>query len=258
MSIYTRVKRKIRQITAPKRFCNVCNHRFAGRFIPLPSFYIDNLKKYNCPYTYDDSETLSYNEYSCPRCGASDRDRLYALFIDRNITGSRQYNLLDIAPAPALSTFLKNKPNITYRSADLLNEQVDDQGLDIMDMKIYEDNSFDIFICSHVLEHVYDDRQAMRELLRVLKPEGFGIAMVPIVTTISEIEEDPDLQDVAERWRRFGQDDHVRVYSKQGYKDRLKESGFLVKEYGLEHFGRKVFTEHGIAFKSRLYIVHKS
>ena len=97
--------------------------------------------------------------------------------------------------------------------------------MDITDIQ-YPDNVFDIIYCSHVLEHVPDDRKAMRELSRVLKPDGFAVIMVPI--TVDHTIEDPTVDSPSERERRFGQHDHVLCYGPD-FKDRLEESGFGVR-----------------------------
>lgn len=236
--------------------CAVCGKK-VKKFIPLPEYYANQAKRYNFKYTIEEAETISEKEYSCPHCGASDRDRLYALYLEKHINPAKSYKILDIAPAPALRNYLKAKPNVNHRSADLLQEDVDDRGVDVTNMKNYGDDSFDIFICSHVLEHVDDDAKAMRELRRVLKADGFGIAMVPIITTIDAIDEDPSLTDEGERWRRFGQSDHVRLYSKKGFTDRLKENGFKVTEHTASDFSKDDFFRNGISPKSVLYIVNK-
>jgi ubiquinone/menaquinone biosynthesis C-methylase UbiE len=132
-----------------------------------------------------------------------------------------------------------------------------DDRVDVTDMCTYADNQFDFFICSHVLEHVMDDRKALGELYRVLKPMGQGILMVPIVLGIEEIDEDPSITDDAERWRRFGQHDHVRLYSKHGFIDRVSEAGFRIHQHGWEYFGKEVFTRNGVASQSILYVVEK-
>lgn len=243
-------------ILGPSRFCPVCGHKSDVKFFPIPTIYAEEQKKNGFPYSFDVGETLNYKEYSCPFCEASDRDRLYALFIERNIKPLKKYKLLDIAPARALQNFLKGKSNINYRSADLMMEGVDDK-IDLMDMNIYQNNSFDIFICSHVLEHVPDDRKAMMELYRVLNPTGWGIAMVPIALEVAQIDEDASVTDIGERWRRFGQDDHLRLYSKNGFVERLEQAGFKVKQHGIEYFGKRNFEKCGIDAKSILYVVGK-
>lgn len=238
--------------------CPVCGNDIQ-EFVPLPSFYAENLKKYGWPFTFDDAETINPDQYSCPRCGASDRDRLYALYLKKVFqtkTSSDTPLLLDFAPSPALQTFLRSYPNLRYLSADKYMPDVD-LALDIIDMSQIQPGTFDIFICSHVLEHVPDDRQALAELFRILKPGGFGILMVPIVLAIDEIDEDPGLEDVGERWRRFGQDDHVRLYSKTGFLERVEKAGFTVSQYGADFFGREAFSRHGITSQSILYVAEK-
>lgn len=239
-----------------KRHCNICGADFKEPFHPIPLMYMENAKRTGFPYVFADSETLNYLEYNCPFCRSTDRDRLYALYLSKTLQHSMKYDLLDIAPNTALQQFLKKISNINYRSADLYADNVDDQ-IDLMDMHIYPDKKFDIFICSHVLEHVMDDRKAMQELYRVLKPGGFGIAMVPIILPLKEIDEDTSITDPDERWRRFGQNDHLRLYSRNEFIQRLVEAGFNVEQITLKHFGTKQFLLNGISPKSVLYIVHK-
>ena len=98
--------------------------------------------------------------------------------------------------------------------------------MDICDMQL-PDNRFDFIYCSHVLEHVTDDRKAMREFYRVLSPRGMAFLLVPITAEVTF--EDPTVTDPKERLRLFGLEDHVRVYGKD-YTDRLRQSGFDVEE----------------------------
>lgn len=105
--------------------------------------------------------------------------------------------------------------------------------------------------------HVVDDRKALSELYRILKPMGQGILMVPIVLGIEEIDEDPSITDIAERWRRFGQHNHVRLYSKRGFIDRVSDAGFQIHQYGWKYFRKEVFTRNGVTGQSILYVVEK-
>jgi SAM-dependent methyltransferase len=247
----------------PRYWCPVCGSR-VNQFLALPEFYLKNAQKHGWAYEADAAETCNYQHYSCPKCKASDRDRLYALYIKSFLSTCRRdatLRVLDIAPSRPLTEYIKRQIkemslSSEYRTADFLMGGVDDQ-IDIMDMKIYPDERFDFLCCSHVLEHVSDDRRALRELYRVLKKGGHGIIMVPIVLTLKEIDEDPLLNDTSERWRRFGQDDHVRLYSKDGFIIRLREAGFSVKQYGVDHFGKCAFRRCGITPQSVLYIGEK-
>ena len=251
-----KIKRELISVAGPKRNCNVCGTSFRGKFIPLSDMYFQKTREAGYPYTADDAETINYREYECPVCHCSDRDRLYALYLESHLEKNKKYKLLDIAPAQALREKLQKNSLIQYRSSDLFMEDVDDK-IDLMDMNIYPDGSFNIFICSHVLEHVPDDIRAMRELYRVLSQDGFGIAMVPIVLPLKEIDEDIHVTDIKERWRRFGQGDHVRLYSKKGFVERLQKTGFKVTEITIKDFSLEDFILHGISPKSVIYIVAK-
>ena len=110
-----------------------------------------------------------------------------------------------------------------YLSADLSSPEAMVK-MDIMDIQ-YSDNTFDVIFCSHVLEHVPDDRKAMREFYRVLKPGGWAILQVPILAKATF--EDSTVISREERQRLFGQYDHVRQYGLD-YKDRLIDAGFCV------------------------------
>ena len=256
----TRIYNKIFLNVGSKYYCPVCNNK-VHKFIPLPDFYKENLEKYGYLYSFNDAETLNYSAYSCPHCNASDRDRLYALYVQKLLmeqsdTDDTNIAILEIAPSRPLSEMLKKTGKITLRTADLMMDGVDDR-IDITDMNCYAEGAFDAFICSHVLEHVPDDLKALRELFRILKPGGWGILMVPIILTLDQIDEDPLVEDIGERWRRFGQDDHVRMYSRNGLVERAEDAGFIVRQYGQEYFGADIFKNYGISEKSILYVVEK-
>ena len=237
--------------------CPVCGNGVT-HFLPVPDHYASSLRKHGASFSMSDFETLNIAHYSCPVCMASDRDRLYAYFIRRHLLrpGLPQLRILDIAPAPALSTMLRGLGGRNYRSADLQSPLADDR-VDITDMRLYADASFDLIICSHVLEHVNNDQLAMRELHRVLAPGGCAILMVPLLTTATATDEAPEESRVEERWRRFGQDDHVRLYAKNDFIGRLQNAGFAMASFDQDDLGESAFAEHGISARSVLHIGRK-
>ncbi|NTW43331.1 MAG: class I SAM-dependent methyltransferase [Anaerolineaceae bacterium] len=242
----------------PPYRCPVCSARI-NNFLPISPYFEENRSKYGYPFTFDDLETMNSTQYTCPSCNASDRDRLYALYISEVLQQNffiDTFSLLDIAPSHPLKTFFAKIPNMKYQSADKYMEGVD-LVIDVSDMDAVPSESYDMFICSHVLEHVDDDKKALSELFRILKPGGFGILMVPIILKIDQIDEDPTITDVETRWRRFGQNDHVRLYSRTGFIQRIQEAGFILKQYGADHFVKDAFTECGISLKSVLYVGQK-
>ena len=164
-------------------------------------------------------------EARCPRCGSLERHRLVAAYINQrtDFHDGRRKRLLHIAPELNMAHFFRKADFIEYLSADLTMDRAMVK-MDITNIQ-YPDDSFDIIYCSHVLEHIQDDRLAMRELCRVLKPEGWAILMVPILA--ERTFEDAAVTSPEERERLYGQRDHVRKYGRD-YEDRLVESGFSV------------------------------
>lgn len=233
--------------------CNLCGHWV--RFRSFSRNLGGPLARHGFPYSLDDFETLNHRRYICPVCISIDRDRLYKLYIDRFLPPEGVRRVLDFAPSPVLSAYLRSRADLQYRTADLMMAGVDDV-VDITDMPMYADGSFDFFICSHVLEHVPDDRRALSELYRILAPGGCGIVMTPVAPEGS-FDEDPTATDEGERWRRFAQGDHVRLYDRSTLCSRIRQSRFEVSALDSHTFGDKTFTRHSIALSSVLYVVHK-
>lgn len=234
--------------------CACCNE-VIKEYRPIPDYYINMWKKYCENHTFR-AEMLNKEEYSCPCCGASDRERAYALVMQKELPKDTRARILDIAPALSLQRFIKKTfPQANYKTGDLMMEGVDYK-LDIMNMHQIPDGSVDFFICSHVLEHVRDDIQAMKELYRILSPSGKGILVAPIDLEAEAIDEAPDCTDIEERWRRFGQDDHIRRYSKKGYLERLT-SVFKVKTYTKNEIPEKEFRENALTDTATVYVVYK-
>ena len=98
----------------------------------------------------------------------------------------------------------------------------------------FEDNSYDVIFCNHVLEHIPDDDKAMEELYRILKPNGMAILQIPQDLNREKTFEDNSITDSKERARIFGQYDHVRIYGRD-YFEKLRSKGFIVKEVDYTH-----------------------
>lgn len=254
------IKDKINEIKQNKKiyYCPVCDEK-VSHFNRLPDYFFELLDKYQNIHSIFNFETINILKYSCPNCGSADKDRLYAIFLKKKfseIDHSHKYKIIDFAPSKGLATLIKNFNFLDYRSADLFMEGVDDK-VDLTNLIIYKDESVDFFLCSHILEHIHDDVKAIKELYRVIKNGGWGILMVPISLSLKAIYENPEIITEEDRWKHFGQNDHVRVYSKQGFIDRIKSVGFYIKEYDINYFGENIFAKCGINNRSVLYIVEK-
>lgn len=162
----------------------------------------------------------------CVRCGSLERHRLTWLFLQKktDLFDGKPKKILHIAPEQCFESRLRVRLGGNYLTADLYNPAAMVK-MDICDIQ-YPDQSFDVIYCSHVLEHVLDDRQAMREFLRVLKRDGWAILNVPV--TSEKTFEDSSIVNPKERLKAFGQEDHVRRYGPD-YVERLRDSGFTVE-----------------------------
>lgn len=156
-----------------------------------------------------------------------ERHRLLWLYLQRDTNFFEEaLNMLHVAPEQCFLKRFKQMPNLVYTTADL-DSPIADVQMDIHDIP-FTQNTFDVILCNHVLEHVQDDKQCMRELYRVLKPGGFAIMQVPFAPGQEKTIEDPEEKDPEVRKKRFGQYDHVRLYGSD-YPDRLREAGFTVE-----------------------------
>lgn len=168
----------------------------------------------------------------CPICRSNDRVRLIHLYTKHHSDLLRKPNrLLHIAPEQGLADLWSNVSTLDYVPADFDRARYRHlKQLQTFDLQSapFPDESFDWLICNHVLEHIPDDRRAMREIFRMLKPGGIALLQVPISLVRTKTDEDPSITDPAERIRRFGQGDHVRLYARDYY-DRLAEAGFKVE-----------------------------
>jgi len=163
----------------------------------------------------------------CPKCMSNSRERLLHLFLqNKTDLFDPPKTLLHVAPEPNLGKLLSTTDGITYVSADLLEPDVNAH-IDIMKMP-FLDGTFDVILCNHVLEHVSDDRIAMNELYRILKPGGWAVLQVPIAKALTTTFEDPTAATDQRRIELFGQRDHVRLYAEGDYVNRLSAVGFRV------------------------------
>lgn len=167
----------------------------------------------------------------CPVCRSTDRERLIYLYLAYKTNFLRRTTpatVLHVAPERSLRHILRSHPYLDYRTADLEPGKADTV-IDITQIP-YPAETFDLIICNHVLEHILDDRQAMRELYRVLHPDGIAILQVPLSLKLASTYEDPSITEPEERIQAFGQEDHVRIYGRD-YGQRLESVGFVVRPY---------------------------
>ncbi len=176
------------------------------------------------PYGY--TKATSRKNALCPRCLSLERHRLMYLYLQKETSFfTDNLKVLHIAPEQCFYKRFKQLSNLDYTTGDL-ESPIADVHFDIQDIP-FENNCFDVVICNHVLEHVDNDKQAMQEIYRILKPNGFAILQVPQAVNNAKTLEDPTVTDPKERERLFLQKDHVRLYGLD-YAERLEDVGFTV------------------------------
>ena len=182
-----------------------------------------NFRKF-LPYGYGKQRENALS----PSTLSLERHRLLWLFLkEQTDFFTTNKKVLHMAPEQCFLPLFRKQKNLDYTTADLYSP-IADVKADICNLP-FEDNSFDVVFCNHVLEHITDDTKAMNELYRVLKPGGMGIFQIPQDLSLAKTFEDDTITDQKERARIFGQYDHVRVYGRD-YFNKLRSIGFKVEE----------------------------
>lgn len=164
----------------------------------------------------------------CPNCLALERHRLMYLYLKQKTNFfSAKLKVLHVAPEYCFINRFEKMKNLDYITADI-ESPLAKVKMDLHHIP-FEDNTFDVVFCNHVLEHVEDDIQCMREMRRVLKPTGWAIMQSPQDWSLATTFEDKTITDPKERERLFKQDDHFRIYGRD-YNKRLEQGGWNVTE----------------------------
>jgi len=203
---------------------------------PLIGFYLKGTKftdpidgksfRKFLPYGYGNQRENALS----PSTLSLERHRLMWLFLRDEtsfFSSNKKQKVLHIAPEQCFLDLFRKQENLDYTTSDL-ESPIADVKADICNLP-FDDNSFDIVFCNHVLEHIPDDTKAMQELHRVLKKNGMGIFQIPQDISRKKTFEDDTITDKKERTKIFGQYDHVRVYGRD-YFDKLRAVGFKVDE----------------------------
>ena len=176
------------------------------------------------PYGYGKQR----NNVLSPSTLSLERHRLLWLYLQNETNFfTDKLKVLHFAPEQAFYKRFRNLNNLDYTTTDL-HSPLADVKADICNLP-FDDNSFDVILCNHVLEHIPDDIKAMQELYRVLKPGGWGIFQIPQDLTREITFEDNSITDKKERAKIFGQYDHVRIYGRD-YFEKLRNIGFHAEE----------------------------
>jgi len=215
--------------------CPICDHQY-GKFLPYGRKARENSL--------------------CPNCLALERHRLLWVYLkDKTSLFNQAQRLLHIAPEYCFIDRFESLNHLDYITADI-ESPLAKVKMDIHHMP-FEDNSFDCVLCNHVMEHLTDDRRAMKEIIRVLKPGGWAIIQVPFFPPVPEHTfEDSDITSPGDRMKQFGQKDHIRLYGKD-YKERLENCGFqVVEDHYVDTLPTDIFKKFALS-KEAIYFCSK-
>jgi len=208
-----------------KKICPICNSQISA-FLPF-------------------GDPLRENAL-CPNCGSLERHRGSYLFLkEKTNILEENIKMLHFAPENFFREIFSKKENIEYFPVDL-NPKVFHlkESTDIQDLQ-FPDDTFDFIYCSHILEHVPHDQQAIKELYRVLKPNGAALIMVPLKPSLKETYEDKSMNTPELRQKHYGQSDHLRLYGSD-FQGKLENSGFNVSNDFREKIDEKSVKKYGL------------
>jgi len=192
----------------------------------------------------------------CPNCLSKNRERLIKAVLQTYlpIDGKKA---LHFSPEKHLYNFIKRLASVItiditpgfYRNIDKNIRQADATSLP------FADGVFDILIANHILEHIPEDQTAMKEMYRVLNDKGLAILQVPYSETLDTTIEEPNINDPIRQAALYGQKDHVRIYVKNDYIQRLQKAGFHVNVLTPETLAP--FRIHAIQENESVFLCYK-
>jgi predicted SAM-dependent methyltransferase len=223
MSIFVRLKNKL--VSLPffsDHYCCICRSKI-GRFLP----YKGGLNVVPSFFKVLDMVGSDVDNFSCPRCWSHDRERHLFLYFEKMgmLPKFHHSHILHFAPERWIAKIIAEKQPARYIKADLYPAAPDIVKVDMLNIQ-YPNDSFDFVIANHVLEHVHDEMQALKELHRVLKPGGFAILQTPYSAKLLHTFCDAGIDDDESRLQAYGQEDHVRLYGRDIF-ERFESVGFI-------------------------------
>jgi DNA-directed RNA polymerase subunit RPC12/RpoP len=245
--MYQTIKQSARKIL-PKRFTD--KYEITLRSI-LYLLYKGTRYKCNvCHKKLRDFILHDNGEKQCPNCGSLPRNRRLWMLLESEFLKDH-HCVLHFSPSKSLYRLLAGYPGIIYESTDISGDFLAQKQLDITSID-EPDEKYDLVICFHILEHVENDPDAIKELYRILKPEGICMIQTPFKE--GSIYENTSVKNPADRKKHFGQEDHLRIYSVDGLKSRLEQAGFMVNVFT---FSENENNYYGFKTEEHVLIAHK-
>jgi len=232
--------------------CNVCNHSHKIFVNSFPSKENQGaINRYQVIAGYGEN-------IICPYCLSTARERLVILMLQQHFN-LQQKKVLHFSPEKNISEYIRRQTSDLV-SADLhpgfyrnVDKQVQEQNL--LELK-FEDNSFDLVMANHVMEHIPNDLLAMKEIYRVLKPGGRAVLQIPFSNQLTKTIEQNDEGNPVRNAELFGQKDHVRIYHPEDYITRLQSVGFHVEVLKVSEL--TIEENHALQEQELFFMISKS
>lgn len=200
-----------------------------------------------------------FDNFGCPYCNSTDRERHLFMFFDKLKLWDKigKNEILHFAPETNLRKKIEQYSPLKYVKADLFSQDVTVQKIDATAIS-FEEISFDLVICNHVLEHIPDYTCALKEFYRVLKPGGMAILQTPYSKLLMDNFEDEGIHTDELRLIFYGQEDHVRVFGEKTFFQSLKDAGFIVNIIKHADFLKELDSRYfGVSEEEDLILVIK-
>ncbi|MEQ8475385.1 MAG: class I SAM-dependent methyltransferase [Fulvivirga sp.] len=194
----------------------------------------------------------------CPDSLSLERHRLLWLYLKQKTNFfNEQLHFLHIAPEQCFMKAFAKQHKDGYITADI-ESPLAKVKMDVHNIP-FEENTFDVAMCNHVMEHVDDDIKAMSEIYRVLKPGGWAIMQVPFFSPVGSVTyEDKSIVDPKERESVYGQDDHVRLYG-HDYPDRIRQAGFeVIEDRFIDELGKDKIKKYALPANETIFFCKKN
>lgn len=257
-------QREMREFAGKGVYCPLCQGEFRS-FAPFYAWQYYDAE--NSPGTNPVWQCVKNESVRrCPSCASLERQRLLWLFLmeEKKLPGLMPLRLLEFAPDIPFLQYFSSLSGLDYHPCDLDPRQARYQAYpekvkqaDICNIP-YPAASFDVILCNHVLEHVEDDRKAMQELFRVMRPGGWGVFQVPLDENRERTLEDKSIQSPEDREKYYGQVDHLRLYGRD-YPQRLEDVGFKAQAVKYPAcFSEEDIQKYGLDTGEDIYLVEKA
>lgn len=237
-----------------KHQCYICRKTF-NHFYPYKEG-VHKVSEFKRRLNLVGSDVINFR---CPFCSSNDRERHLFMFFDKINFWEKFTNasILHFAPENKLSEKIDSLKPLKYIKADFKPKNKTIEKIDATQIP-YPDNSFDIVICNHVLEHIPNYNSAIQEIYRVLRPSGNAILQTPYSKTLLNNFEDNGINNNESRLFFYGEQDHFRIFSENHLFEDFKKNGFILKiAKHSDLFNDKITSYYGVNSKEDLIHVAK-